>query len=88
MKIDGVFTIKHRGPVVTGEWDGDALAPGDTVRRVSDGSEWRVVGIERFVLYRDRPFTSTASRKVGLLVDREGLSVGDDLQKAEPPRSP
>lgn len=80
MRIDGVFHVKGRGLIATGTWTNGALSVGGTVRRVSDGAEWRVRAIDRFALYIGRPFSNEASRRCGLLLDGDAEpEIGDEI---------
>jgi hypothetical protein len=49
MNIEGVFNIKGRGTVVVVTTDVD-VRMGQTLRRVSDGTEWRITSVERHAI--------------------------------------
>lgn len=81
MRIDGVFQIKGRGTVATVTLDGSRVALGVTVRRVSDGAEWRVKGIDRFAI----PRPPGPNDRVGLLVEGDARpEIGDEIVVVDP----
>ncbi len=81
MQVDGVFEIARRGTTVTGTWDSNTpVRKGDTVRRKSDGAEWRVAGIEQFAMYIGRDLVH--GRECGLLLDGAAKAdVGDEIER-------
>ncbi len=95
MKIEGWFTIKGRGEVVTMKIDapvrrhrylrereaGKLPENPDALllRRLSDGRTWPVVGIERFCMHLDKPLLYVGEGVGILLRDAGDLAEGDDV---------
>lgn len=99
MKVDDRFAIRGRGDVVSMVIEKAVRRPRDTVdamegrlvghthnlflRRLSDGREWKVRGVERFLKMSDLPMLLVGER-VGIFVGEAGdLAAGDEVELVE-----
>jgi hypothetical protein len=80
MTVIDTFVIKGRGPVACTRSDGPCPLNGSKVRRVSDGQEWTVVGVERFGARLGT--VGKEGEEISLLLRGEAtFVVGDELER-------
>jgi hypothetical protein len=81
MKLEDRFEIKGRGSVFTTRIDGAPPVTNGRVRRLRDGVEWTVKGIESFLRMRGLRLGDP----IGLLLEGESQpEVGDEIEAVEP----
>jgi hypothetical protein len=80
MKVDGLYTIKQHGLVVSMKNDVEVRHEGASLRRIRDGATWSIRGVERFCKFSGLP-TIGVGEPVGLLMpDGCELAVGDEVE--------
>jgi len=78
MKVLAFHTIRTRGSVFTVIYDAHKLpAPGELLRRKSDGKCWKIRGCEKWAM----PLTSWEGQPIGFLLEKGSkLDIGDEVE--------
>jgi hypothetical protein len=80
MRVLDRVHIKGRGDVVALVNETEVAHEGCRLRRMRDGAEWPVRGVERFGKFLDLP-TLLVGEKIGLLVpDGCDAAIGEDVE--------